>query len=558
MLSVLLRIAVVAVLLSVPALCAAASSAAAERDSQVNHGQPSPIAVFLHHNTQSASVSASYRRQPQRSFHITPSLVRQREERQAARHNGVANRLTSVHLADPAPAQWFTQRLDHFDRSNATTWQQRYYVNASVWNGTGPVMFLFGHEREMTADLVGGTWVINWLAEQFGALIVCLEHRFYGASWPTDDTSLGFMQRYLSTEQALQDAAVWTAHIRQQYSVPDDSRWIVMGRSYGGTLAALFRLKFPHLVTGALATSGPLQAKVDYWEYNEVIGIALGDECSTALKHANDRVTALLSNSSGQAQLAKDFGFCKPLTSPLQYAELIQSWSGDIDGIVQYSIGNDTRDWCDAFLAADKDPYRALIDLYYPPSSECRQPFDYAAYVEESKQDATDMTWEWQVSNAQHAARHSPQHSTRATLAHSLLPFVLCRQTCSAYGWYQTGNSSHQPFSSFLDANFSLSFCRDVFDISADDVYAAVAETNDRNGGYNISASRVLYTNGELDPWSRAAITPPNRGGYDNVVYVIARASHCTDFMPPSDDDSDSLKKLRGIQVDTIAGWLSD
>lgn len=83
-----------------------------------------------------------------------------------------------------------------------------------------------------------------------------------------------------------------------------------------------------------------------------------------------------------------------------------------------------------------------------------------------------------------------------------------------------------------------------------------MAETNDRNGGFHIDNSRVLYSNGELDPWHRAAIYPPRRGGEDNVVYLIEGASHCTDFMPPSDDDSASLKKLRGIQLDTIAHWL--
>lgn len=57
-------------------------------------------------------------------------------------------------------------------------------------------------------------------------------------------------------------------------------------------------------------------------------------------------------------------------------------------------------------------------------------------------------------------------------------------------------------------------------------MYAAIAETNDRNGGYHIQNSRVLYTNGQLDPWSRAAILSPNRGGSDNVVFVIERASH--------------------------------
>ena len=355
-------------------------------------------------------------------LHVTPTLVRQREERQLA-HAGVSISLP----AEPAPAQWFTQRLDHFDRANSGTWQQRYFVNHTLWNGTGPVMFLFGHEREMTADLVSGTWVINWLAEQFGALIVCLEHRFYGASWPTNDTSLAFLKRYLSTEQALEDAAVWTSHIKEQYNVSASSKWIVLGRSYGGTLAALFRLKYPHLVTGAFATSGPLQAEVDYPEYNEVVDIALGEKCSSALRRANDKVTALLSNSTGQAQLAKDFSFCAPLTTPMQHAMLIESWSGDIGGTVQYAVGNDTQNLCDSFLSAGGgDPYKALIELYYPPRSECRPPFNYTQYVERAKEDAADMSWEWQV-----RGRGSKQLAQN-TRPYQLSMFDLLMFRCSA------------------------------------------------------------------------------------------------------------------------------
>ena len=77
----------------------------------------------------------------------------------------------------PAPAQYYTQQLDHFDRSNQDTWQQRYFVNDSLWQGQGPVFFLVGWEGGMQASYVAGAWAINAFAEQYSALIVCLEHR---------------------------------------------------------------------------------------------------------------------------------------------------------------------------------------------------------------------------------------------------------------------------------------------------------------------------------------------------------------------------------------------
>ena len=310
--------------------------------------------------------------------------------------------------ADPAPAQFFTQRLDHFDPSSAATYQQRYFVNDTLWNGTGPVFFLFGHEETMTPALVAGTWVINSLAEHFHALIVCLEHRYYGASIPAGDNL-----KYLSSIQALEDAAQWITHIKAQYKVPASSRWVVMGRSYGGTLAATFRSKYPHLVSGALATSGPLQAQADFPGYNEVVGVALGSTCNASLKAANEKVTTMLSTADGQAQLAKDFGFCDPITDPLHKAMFVSRWANDVDGTVQYAQPGEVAAWCDKFeKAGGGDGYQALIELYFPKQSACRPPYNFTRMVEQLKRPGAGRSWTWQT------CAEWVRHSTASPLTH--------------------------------------------------------------------------------------------------------------------------------------------
>ena len=297
----------------------------------------------------------------------------------------------------PAPAQYFTQRLDHFDRSNPATFQQRYFVNASLWDGKGPVLFLVGWEGPMQSSYVAGVWAINSFAEPLHALVVCLEHRFYGQSVPNNDQSIDRL-RYLTSEQALEDAANWALHINTQYKVPASSRWVAMGGSYSGFLAGAARAKYPHLYAGALAVSGPVQAQVDYQGYNEVVAVALGPQCEAALKSANDKVTQLLGSAAGQAQLAKDFGLCTPLSDPLAQAIFVSTWAYDLGGVVQYAGNGTVAAWCDRYMKmGGGDPYKGLQELYFPNSTRCYDGFDFAGLVRDSKQPGDGRSWGYQT-----------------------------------------------------------------------------------------------------------------------------------------------------------------
>ena len=223
------------------------------------------------------------------------------------------------------------------------------------------------------------------------------EGRFYGASIPGNSSDIGRL-RYLTSEQALEDAADWAVHINKQYSVPASSKWVAMGGSYSGFLAGAARAKYPHLYAGALAVSGPVQAQVDYVGYNEVVGQVLGPQCSAALKAANDRVTQLLSTADGEAQLAKDFGLCQPLSDALEQAMFVSTWSYDIGGIVQYANNGTVSAWCDQFLTAGGgDPYQALVELYFPKRTQCYGGFNFTALVRESKRPGDGRSWLWQT-----------------------------------------------------------------------------------------------------------------------------------------------------------------
>lgn len=126
------------------------------------------------------------------------------------------------------------------------------------------------------------------MAEQFGGAIFALEHRFYGKSRPFDDLSTEHL-KYLSSEQALHDLALFIASLDKISSVSHNSlsKVIVVGGSYPGNLSAWFRLQFPHLAFGSWASSAPVHAKSDYFEYDQIVGKQLGTKCGTPIQIVN-------------------------------------------------------------------------------------------------------------------------------------------------------------------------------------------------------------------------------------------------------------------------------
>jgi pimeloyl-ACP methyl ester carboxylesterase len=83
---------------------------------------------------------------------------------------------------------------------------------------------------------------------------------------------------YLSSKQALFDLAVFRNYyqesVNEKYNrTGTDNPWIVFGVSYPGALSAWFRLKFPHLVDGSLASSGVVLAVYNYTAFDEQVQI---------------------------------------------------------------------------------------------------------------------------------------------------------------------------------------------------------------------------------------------------------------------------------------------
>lgn len=153
--------------------------------------------------------------------------------------------------------------VDHFNFVKNKTFKLRYLVTSNFHVKGGPILFYTGNEADVEI-FANNTGFLYDIAPIFNALIVFAEHRYYGQSLPFGNSSFSSPEhlQYLTTTQVLKDFVYLIEDLRKEYlggmTSKDTYPFIAFGGSYGGMLAAWLRMKYPHAVLGAVASSAPI------------------------------------------------------------------------------------------------------------------------------------------------------------------------------------------------------------------------------------------------------------------------------------------------------------
>lgn len=135
------------------------------------------------------------------------------------------------------------------------------FVFTEFWAGPGAPVFVFiGGEGQESCSRLTSRMYLWELAKEHNALLMNVEHRFYGQSYPTQDMSTSNL-RYLSSQQGLADLARVITKVKADLGT-EASTVVTVGGSYPGNMAAWFKLKYPAITAGSIASSAPLTAKV--------------------------------------------------------------------------------------------------------------------------------------------------------------------------------------------------------------------------------------------------------------------------------------------------------
>ena len=393
--------------------------------------------------------------------------------------------------------------------------------------------------------------------------LYALEHRYYGKSYPKfyndDGTEASPVSNdnlvYLSSKQALADAAHFVSTviipraIRQQTKV----KVITFGGSYPGMLAAWARLKYPHLIHGAVSNSAPVQAQLDFPEYNDRVaydlansGVGGSDDCLRIFDDGHDEIARLLASRDvdSRRQVATLFNVCGG-EATLVDKKNISAFLGD--GVVFVPAqSNDPN--CDGRMCNIDHLCSSLVAAREITDSSMKA---LAAISKQKRGNSTaciEVDWEGTIRYL--SSDKAKEEGTRSWLW----------QTCTEFGFYQTcETASSCPYGKgYHSIELDLEICQRAFGITEGNVWSNVQQSIEQYGGWDIVASRILFVNGEIDPWAMLGVDL-NHGSSSALPTIwVEGASHHFWTHEVKDSDGEGIKKAREAIYRQVIEWLDE
>jgi serine protease 16 len=465
-----------------------------------------------------------------------------------------AREKTALHYGALAPPidEFFFQTLDHYSLSSTASgagyWKQRFWKNSTFFERggrTGPVfLYIEGEGTGSPYNAIEGEHVD--LAATHNALIVVLEHRFYGASIPTVDLTTESLA-LLSSHQAIGDIASFLRnHVAPTFNISfPKTKVVTFGGSYPGALSAWARLRLPHLITVGVSTSSPVQASYDFTGYNKVVGQSLARtsiggslECLANVRTAFTALdTALEAGGAAAGAAGVALNSCEDLSKadPLTIMWAASNYGGLIQGLVQYNDeggGLDVRGLCVIMSNAANTPFENLAAAVTAAAGSSCIENSYADYVV------------------------SAGNTTANPTARGLGLRQWLYQSCAQFAYWQTcEDRTVCPLSLFMTLSSNVRQCADLYGApyTAQVSASRVVVTNDLLGGQGIEATKVIYVNGMVDPWHSLSVIESTP---EQLAVIILDGAHCSQMGSARAGDSPEVVAARAQIAAQLAIWL--
>ncbi|PPE02508.1 hypothetical protein GOBAR_DD00492 [Gossypium barbadense] len=427
--------------------------------------------------------------------------------------------------------KYFTQILDHFNFNPKSyqKFQHRYLINDTYWGGpkkNSPIFVYTGNEGDIEWFAQNTGFMFD-IAPHFQALLVFIEHRFYGKSIPfggdkdvaySNASTLG----YLTSTQALADYATLIIDLKKNLTAVD-APVVVVGGSYGGSM---IKIQFKQTLISFLYCF-PSQFVKKKKNQSE------SENCYKVIKGSWKKIEDTGKQSGGLELLRKSFRICKNFI--------------DVDVL---------ESWLETAFA-----YTAMTD--YPTPSNFLNPMPAYPVKQMCKAIDDPKSGNDTFAKLYGAASVYYNYSGTATcfnLAYSPDPHGLDMwswQACTEMIMPTSGSNKESIFPE-NQWNYSrrAAGCKAFYGVHPRPNWITT-----EFGGHDIYrvlkryGSNMIFFNGLRDPWSGGGVL---KNISKTIVAIVAeQGAHHVDLRFATKDDPKWLRDVRQMEINIISDWIS-
>ncbi|KAJ5107885.1 Peptidase S28 [Penicillium angulare] len=474
----------------------------------------------------------------------------------------------------------FQQLLDHKNPSLGT-FSQRYWYNAEWWAGPGSPVVLFTPGEESADGYQGylkNQTITGLYGQEIQGAVVLIEHRYWGESSPYAELTTENLQ-YLTLENSVADLVYFAKNVKLPFDKNSSSNaqnapWVLSGGSYSGALTAWTESTSPGTFWAYHASSAPVEAIYDYWQYFKPVQEGMAKNCSQDVSRVVDYVDRVASaGTKEQQQKLKELFGLGDLEHFDDFAAALENgpwlWQSNAfyTGYSEYYQFCDYVEGVQAGASVIPGPegvglkkalhgYAKWFKTVYFPGScagygywtsstttACYDTYNASSpvFTDLAVNNTIDRQWQWLLCN-------EPLFYWQDG-APSNVPSIVSRTVNGAY-WERQ--------------------CPLFFPTVNGYTYGSAkgknaADVNKWTKGWDLTdTTRLTWTNGQFDPWRESTVSSEYRPGGplssrpSAPVNIIPGGFHCSDLLLKNADVNAGVKKVVNTEVAQIKAWVAD
>jgi hypothetical protein len=462
---------------------------------------------------------------------------------------------------------------------------------------------------------LGNRTLTGAIAQEIGAATIVLEHRYWGYSSPFPELTTANMQ-YLTLENSILDLTNFANNVKLPFTRArtnaDAVPWVLVGGSYSGALTAWTESVAPGTFWAYLASSAVVEAISDLWTYFDPVQQGMPKNCSSDVSKVIDYMDNVLLHGSKKEQydLKAKFGL-ESVEHNDDFMGALENgpwlWQGEIfwgldffvsialliltvnrqpilqDAVCPLLILLDLHlltvhrgffQWCDYIENSVNQTNKALLpgaegvgvtkaldgyakwwkEVFFPGNcesygyfegtynTECYNTYNASnpIFTDTSLSNTLDRQWQWMLCNEPFGYWQTGAPKSRPSIVSRLITPEYFQRQCALY--FPTGPHGE----TFASAKGKTE-----------------ADVNTYTGGWDhVNTTRLVFTNGQYDPWRDATVSADFRPGgplqstADVPVNVVPGGFHCSDLSIKNGDVNAGAAKVQQAEIAQIKKFV--